>query len=150
MLIKNNLRAQNTLVYHVGVPLALYRDDSSPAAGQKLKFDREDKNRGDSRSNNKSNPKVEIYDLLRKHFTNGIWKVNPYIRFRDLEIFYNVHTSALSKYYKVCNLGMFQQCSIPYCKKTHRKATDEEYKHIVNVLEKAINNPNQVQAVISG
>ena len=51
----------------------------------------EDKYREDSRSNNRENPKMEIHDLLRKQFTNGICKVNPYLRFRDLASFYNVH-----------------------------------------------------------
>ena len=46
----------------------------------------------DSRVNKKSKTKVEIYDLIRKHFTNGIWKVNPALRFRDMASFCNVHT----------------------------------------------------------
>ena len=78
----------------------------------------------ESCSNNKAKLKVEIHDLLRKHFTNGIWKVNLSLRFRDLEIVCNVHTSVLPKDDKVCTLGMFQKCSIPYCKKTHFKDTD--------------------------
>ena len=67
-----------------------------------------------------------------------------------MEIFCNLHTSALSKYDKVCTLGMFQQCSSPYCNKTHREATDEEAKHMVNILDKVIKNPDQVQAVSVG
>ena len=90
----------------------------------------------DSRGNKKAKPKVEIYDLLRKHFTNDIWKVNPYLRFRGLSIFCNVRASALSKYYKVCTIGMFHLCSSPYFKKTHCKSTDEEAKHMVNILDK--------------
>ena len=89
------------------MPLALYRDDYSPASGKKGKFDREDKSREDNSSNKKANPKEEIHDLLSNHFTNEIWKVNPYLQFRDLASFCNVHTSALSKYDKVCTLGMF-------------------------------------------
>ena len=124
VLMKNNLRAKNPLIYYAEVPLALYRDDSSPAAGQKFSFDREDNPREEIRSNKKSNPRVEIHDLLRKHFTNDIVKVNPYLRFRDMASFCNVHTSALSKYNKICTIGMFQQCSRPYSKNTHHKATD--------------------------
>ena len=92
----------------------------------------------ESCSNKKANPKVEIHDLLRKHLTNGIWKFNLSLRFRDMASLCNVHTSALSKDDKVCTLGMFQRCSIPYCKKTHRKAIYEEAKHMVNALGKAI------------
>ena len=62
----------------------------------------------DSLGNKKANHKLEIHDLLRKHFTNGIWKVNLSLRFRDMASFCNVHTSALSKYNKVCTLGMLQ------------------------------------------
>ena len=101
----------------------------------------------DSRGNKKAKPKVEIHDLLKKHFTNVIWKVNPYLSFRYLESFSNVYTSAILNNNKVCTLGMFQKCSIPYWKKTHRKATYEEAQHKVNILNKAIKNPNQVQAV---
>ena len=72
LLTNNNLRVQNPLIYHAEVPLTLYRDDSPPAAGGKLKFDREYKHREDSRRKKKANTKVEIHDLLRKHFTNGI------------------------------------------------------------------------------
>ena len=78
----------------------------------------------DRRGNKNSKTKVEIHDLLRKHFTNIIWKVDPSLRFRDLASFCNIHTSALSKDDKVCTLGMFQICSRPYCKKSHCKATD--------------------------
>ena len=53
---------------------------------------------------NKDKTKVEIHDLLKDHFTNGICKVNPSLRFRYLAIFCNVHTSALLKYNKVCTL----------------------------------------------
>ena len=93
---------------------------------------------------------MEINDLLKKHFTNGIWKVNPSLCFTDLEIFCNIHTSAISKYYNVFTLCMVQQCSIPYYKKTHPKSTDEQVQHMVNILDKAIKNPNQVQAVSAG
>ena len=61
----------------------------------------------DSRGNKKAKPNVEIHDLLKKQFTHGIWKLNLSLRFRDLARFCNVHTSALSKYDKVCTLGMF-------------------------------------------
>ena len=44
----------------------------------------------DIRSNKKAKPKVEIHDLIKNKFTKGIWKVNPYIRFRDLASFCNV------------------------------------------------------------
>ena len=93
---------------------------------------------------------MKIHDLLRKHFSNGIWKVNPSLLFRCMAGFCNFHTSALSKDNKVCTLGMFQRCSSPYCKKTHRKATDEESKHMINVLDKSIKNPEQVQVVSAG
>ena len=79
----------------------------------KKKFNREDKSMEESRGNNKAKLKVEIYDLLKKHFTNVIWKENPSLRFIYMSIFCNVHTSALSKYEKVCTLGMLQQCSSP-------------------------------------
>ena len=62
----------------------------------------------DSRGNKKAKPKVEINDLLRKHFTNGIYKFNPSLHFRDLSSFCNVRTSALSKDDKVCTIDMFQ------------------------------------------
>ena len=101
----------------------------------------------ESRGNNKSNPKVKIHDLLKKHFTNGIWKVNTYLQFRDLEIFCNFHTSALSNGDKLCTLGMFQKCSSPYLNKNHRKAIYEETNQMVNVLDRVIKNPEQVQAV---
>ena len=89
--MKNNLRAQNPLIYHVEVPLAIYIDDYPPVAGQKRKFDRDEKPMEDIRGNKEAKTKVEIHDLLRKQFTNGICKVNPYLRFRDLASFCNVH-----------------------------------------------------------
>ena len=102
----------------------------------------------DSRGNKKAKTKVEIHDLLRKHFTNGIWKIILYLCFRDLASSCNVHTSAPSKDEKVCTFGILQQCSQPYCKKTHSKATYEEAKNMVNILDKAIKNSDQVQAVV--
>ena len=136
---------------HISAPYPIYR--RIPAhIWKKCKFDREDKPTEDSRGNKKAkaNTKVEINDLLRKHFTNGIWKVNPYLRFRDLESFCNVHTSALPKGENVYTLGMFHLCFSPYWNKTHCKATYEESKHMVNILDKEIKNPDQVQAVNAG
>ena len=132
----------NLFIFNAEVPLVLYRDDSPPADGEKRKFYRGYRLREDSRSNKKANPKVEIHDLLRKHFTNGIWKIILYLCFRDLASSCNVHTSAPSKDEKVCTFGILQQCSQPYCKKTHIKATYEEAKHMVNILNKAIKNPD--------
>ena len=45
---------------------------------------------------------------------------------------------------------MFQIWSISYCKKTQIEATDEEAQHMVNILDKATKNPDQVQAVSAG
>ena len=109
VIMRNNLRAQNPLIYRAEVPLALYSDDYPPAAGGKRRFDREDKPGEYSLINNKTNPKVIIHDLLRNHFTNFIWKVNLSLHFRDLERFFKVHTSAISRYGKLFTLGMFQQ-----------------------------------------
>ena len=58
--------------------------------------------------NKKSKPEVEIHYLLKKQFTNGIWKVNPPLRFRDLASFCNVHTLSISKEDKVCTIGMLE------------------------------------------
>ena len=58
VLMKNNLRAQNPLIYHSELTLTLYKDDSPPAAGKKRRFDREDKPTEDSLSNKKAKPKV--------------------------------------------------------------------------------------------
>ena len=94
-----------------------------------------------SRGNKKAKPKVEMHDPLKNHSTNGIWKVKPYLHFKDMESFCNFNTSDLSKYDKVCTLDTFQQCFSPYCKKTHRKATYEEAKQMVNILENTIKKP---------
>ena len=39
-IIKNNLHAQNPLIYHAEMPLTLHSDDSPPEAGQKRNLDR--------------------------------------------------------------------------------------------------------------
>ena len=143
------LYAKSLDLSRISAPRPIYR--WLPACSwEKRKLDREDKHMEDSQFNNKAKPKVEINDLLRKHFTNGIWKVNLSLRFRDLASFWYVHTFALSKENKVCTLGMFQSCSRPYCKKTYHKATYEEAKHMFNIMDKTIKNPDQVQAVSAG
>ena len=103
-----------------------------------------------SRDNKKAKSKVGIHDLLKNHFTNSIWKLNPSLQFRYIASFCNINTSVLLKEYKVCTLGMLYQLSIPYCKKTHQRPTDEYDQHMVNILDKAIKNPDQVQAVSEG
>ena len=45
---------------------------------------------------------------------------------------------------------MFHICSRPYYKKTRLKSTDEEAEHMVNILEKTIQNLDQVQGVSEG
>ena len=64
--MKNNLRAQNPLIYHAEVPISLYGEDSSLAARQKRNSNREEKPMEESRGNKKFKSKVEIYDLLKK------------------------------------------------------------------------------------
>ena len=63
-----------------------------PTAGQKRKQHRYDKPMEYTRGNNKAKTKVGIHDLIKKHFTNGILKANPSLRFMDLASFCNVHT----------------------------------------------------------
>ena len=45
---------------------------------------------------------------------------------------------------------MLQRCTIPNCKKIHHKATYEEAYHMIDILDKAIKNLDQVQAVSEG
>ena len=111
--MKNNLRVWNPLIYHKEFLIAFYGEDSPHAAGQKIKFNREEKSMEYSRGNKKAKPKVEMHDPLKNHSTNGIWKVKPYLHFKDMEIFCNFNTSDLSKYDKVCTLDTFQQCFSP-------------------------------------
>ena len=120
-LMNNNICAHNPLIYHSEVPITLYGEDSLPTAGQKRKFYREDKPTEYRRDNKNDKPKVDIHDLLKKHFTNCIWKVNPYIQLGDTASFCNINTSALSKEENIRTLGMLQRFSSPYCKNIHRK-----------------------------
>ena len=78
----------------------------------------------------------------RNNFNNGIWKVNPYLHFKDLESFCNIHTSALSKNNKVCTIDMFQHFSRPYCKNIHLNKTYENDKQMIDILYKVIKNPD--------
>ena len=111
--MKNNLHARDTLICYAEIPIALNGEDSLPTSGHKINSYRYEKPMEGIRSNKKAKPKVEINDLLKKHFTNGICKVNPYLCFRNLAIFCNVHISELSKNDKVCTLGIFQKFSSP-------------------------------------
>ena len=113
-LMKNNIRAHNPLIYHTEVPIGLYGEDSLPTAGHKCKSYKDYEPVEGSHINKKVKPKVEFHELLKKRFTNEIWKVNPYICFRDLASFCNIHRSELLKENKVYTLGMFQCCAGPY------------------------------------
>ena len=113
-LMKNNIHNCNSLIYHTEIPITLYGEDSLPTASHKRKSYKYDKPAEESRSNKKTKLKVDIHELLKKRFTNEIWKVNPYICFRDLASFCNIHRSELLKENKVYTLGMFQCCAGPY------------------------------------
>ena len=96
-LMKNNIHACDSLIYHAEVLITLYGEYSPPTYGHKRKPYKYNKPVEDSFSNKKVKPKVEIRELLKKHFTNGICKVNPYLCFRCIASFRNVHISDLSK-----------------------------------------------------
>ena len=148
--MKNNIHNCNSLIYHTEIPITLYGEDSLPTASNKRKSYKYDKPAEESRSNKKTKLKVDIHELLKKRFTNEIWKVNPYIFFRDLASFCNLHTSELSKDNKVYTLGNFQFYSGPNQKKTHCKATYQEEEHMLYKQDKSIKKPDQVQAVSTG
>ena len=69
---KKYIHALNILIYHVEVPIALYGEDSIHTVGHKRKSYRHEKPMEDIHGNKNSKPKVEIHDILKKHFTNGI------------------------------------------------------------------------------
>ena len=151
--MKNNIRARSPLIYHIEVPSALYEDDTKPSATGKRTIEQQ---AGTSSKDTESptkpkRTKVQLHDLFLKHFTKGIWSFNPKIRFREMCKFCNVPVASLHKDPKTCFLGMFNRCSYgSKCNKIHRMATDEEATHIVNLLDKAIKNPEQITHATPG
>ena len=149
IMMKNNIRARSPLIYHIEVPAALYEDDSKKTTGIKRAIDDQSgpiTGKETGKDNEKpKRTKVQLHDLLLKHFVKGIWSFNPKIRFREMCKYCNVPVASLHKDPTTCFLGMFNRCSYrSKCNKIHRMATTEEAQHIVNLLDKAIKNPEKI------
>ena len=142
VLMKSNIRARNLFILHAEVPVALYED--STMGTTKKRNQMETKETTGKEENIKKKTKVQVHNLLIKHFQNGIWKYNPRLRVREICNFANVLPTSLLDDPKACLLAMLGCCTSNRCHKTHHMATDEEAKHIVNLLDKAIKNPEQI------
>ena len=59
--------------------------------------------------------------------------------------FANCSPSSLLNDPRACLLAMFGRCTSNWCYKTHCMATDDKAKYIVNLLDKAIKNPEQIR-----
>ena len=148
-MMKNNIRARSPLIYHIEVPAALYKDDSKKTTGKQTIADQSGaiagKESGKDSKNKTKRAKVQLHDIFIKHFTKGIWSFNPKIRFREMCKFCNVPVASLHKDPTTCFLGMFNRCSYgAKCNKIHRMATTGEAQPIVNLLDKAIKNPEKI------
>ena len=147
IMMKNNIRARSPLIYHIEVPTALYQDDTKGSTG-KRKVDETNIIDGGTEPAAPKPPKktkVQLHELFVKHFAKGVWAFNPKIKFREMCTYCNIPIASLHNDPSTCFLGMFNRCSYgAKCNKIHRMATTKEATHIVNLLDKAIKNPEQI------
>ena len=156
IMMKNNIRAQSPLFYHIKVPAALYEDNTKPKSpGNKRRINEAaTRNSRKEQTESPTKPKrtkLQLHDLFIKHFTKGIWSFNLKIRFREMCKVCNVPVASLHNDPKTCFLGMFNQCSYgSECNKIYRMATTEEATHIINLLDKAIKKTEQITHAAPG
>ena len=155
IMMKNNIQARSPLIYHIEVPAALYNKDTKPnKTSTKGTVDKQPGRTTGKETESPTKPKrskVQLHDLFIKHFTKGIWSYNPKIKFRKMCKFCNIPVASLRNDPKTCFLGMFNCCSYrSKCNKIHRMAMNKEAMHIVNLLDKATKNPEQITHVTPG
>ena len=62
-----------------------------------------------------------------------------------IRMFCNTDLAKLSKDPSKCVLGMLGMCKSRFCQRRHLVASDAEATHIVNLLEKVINDPDKLK-----
>jgi hypothetical protein len=149
----DKVTAKDSNITHAEVPAAFLIDDD------KRKRKREDAPAEDNRTpvtpkgNDQGNPvtpspdrKVRVHPLIKEKIIDNVVKQNPNTPIRKICRFANTELSKLSKDPSKCVLGMLGSCRSRFCRRKHVAATDEEAKHMVMLLEKAILNPDQIGA----
>jgi hypothetical protein len=88
---------------------------------------------------------TRVHPLLREKVINNILRTNPNIPIRKICTYCSTDISKLSKDPSKCVLGMLGICRNRFCKRRHLVANDMEAKHIIQLLEKAINDPEKMK-----
>ena len=88
---------------------------------------------------------TRVHPLLREKLLNNVMRVNPNMPIRKICTFCNTDLAKLSKDPSKCVLGMLGMCKSRFCRRRHLVASDAEAKHIVDLLEKAINDPEKLK-----
>ena len=64
---------------------------------------------------------------------------------RKICTFCNTDLAKLSKDPSKCVLGMLGMCKSRFCRRWHLVASDTEANHMINLLEKAIKDPDKLK-----
>eukprot|EP00957_Ditylum_brightwellii_P120885 9219694-Ditylum_brightwellii.AAC.1 len=87
---------------------------------------------------------TEVHPLLQKKLVNTVFKLNPLVLLKKVCDYCNILVMQLCPDKNVCASNMLGKCVWTECTRLHRVATDEEAKHVVALLDKAIANPDKV------
>ena len=71
---------------------------------------------------------------------------NPSYSLTKLAKYCNTSLPALALDKSKCLLHFFGKCTLPQCTRKHVDASDEEADHLINLLEKAILEPEGLNA----
>ena len=88
---------------------------------------------------------TRVHPLLREKVINNVMRINPDMPLRKICTYCNTDLSKLSRDPSKCVLGMLGMCKSRFCRRRHLVANDAEAKHIINLLEKAINDPEKLK-----
>jgi len=144
----DKLTAKDMSISHAEVPTALYEDKPATEVkpGKRKAEEGVLKDPIDKKGKKTPLGPLKIHPKLKEKIYDPIMKNNPSYSLTKLAKYSNTSLPAMALDKSKCLLHFFGKCTHPNCSRRHLEASDDEADHIINLLEKAIIEPEGLSA----
>lgn len=134
--MKDKLVAKDMAISHAEVP--------SQLLPQKRKREGEIPAEGDKRGRAKESEPA-VHPLIKAKFVDNVLRLAPGASLSEICKFSNTSVPILCRDTNRCILYMMGMCKSRTCQRRHQMASDTEANHVVQLLEKAIQDPTSIK-----
>ena len=140
----DKVTSKDMSISHAEVSTALY-ENATPTVTGKRRNEDGPKNPIEKKVK-KTQSAAKIHPKLKEKIFDTIMRKNPSYSLTKLAKYCNTSLPALALDKSKCLLHFFGKCTLPQCTRKHVDASDEEADHLINLLEKAILEPEGLNA----